>query len=345
MTKFKNEDPDFKEHTFTDFLKWQISKIKFFKENKSKKMWPKQQIEANASLTPLAKVKQQLHISYVGHVTFLIQVDGINILTDPVWSDRASPFGFIGPARVQKPGIQFDNLPKIDIVLISHNHYDHMDIPTLKKLHIAHKPLMIVPIGNETTIQKAIPDARICTLNWGESYIHKPLNDELQIDKPLNDELQIDKSLDKQNSIIKIYLESAQHWSARGLFDRNRALWGTFIVQTSLGDVCFIGDSGYNQKIFKQIAQKHQNILVSLIPIGAYKPRWFMKGVHMDPAEALQTHIDLKSKYSIASHFNVFPLADDSYDEAAEEFAEKRFASQISETVFILPKVGQSYIF
>ncbi|MCC8462796.1 MAG: MBL fold metallo-hydrolase [Rickettsia endosymbiont of Ecitomorpha arachnoides] len=256
-----------------------------------------------------------VRISYIGHVTFLIQIDGLNILTDPVWSERVSPFTFAGPKRVVKPGINFTDLPKIDIILVSHNHYDHLDIRTIKDLWIRDKTKIITPLMNDVIIQKHISDAEIITLGWGESY-------------------------KEQN----IYLEPAQHWSARGIFDKNKALWGTFIIKTKIGDICFIGDSGYNDTLFKEIGKKH-NILISLIPIGAYEPRWFMKPVHMNPEEAVFTHLDLNSKYSIASHFDVFQLADEAFNAAPLELRQAMKKHNIDENKFIIPEIGKFFLF
>ncbi|MCC8406764.1 MAG: MBL fold metallo-hydrolase [Rickettsia endosymbiont of Sceptobius lativentris] len=256
-----------------------------------------------------------VRISYIGHVTFLIQIDGLNILTDPVWSERVSPFTFAGPKRVVKPGINFTDLPKIDIILVSHNHYDHLDIRTIKDLWIRDKTKIITPLMNDVIIKKHISDAEIITLGWGESY-------------------------KEQN----IYLEPAQHWSARGIFDKNKALWGTFIIKTKIGDICFIGDSGYNDTLFKEIGKKH-NILISLIPIGAYEPRWFMKPVHMNPEEAVFTHLDLNSKYSIASHFDVFQLADEAFNAAPLELRQAMKKHNIDENKFIIPEIGKFFLF
>ncbi|WCR56214.1 MAG: hypothetical protein PG979_000271 [Rickettsia asembonensis] len=186
---------------------------------------------------------------------------------------------------------------------------------------------------NDVIIKKHIPNAEIITLGWGESYKEQEI--QLNLDRFRQDEFKgkpeehtevREQRLDSKNSFVssflneavEFYLEPAQHWSARGIFDKNKALWGTFIIKTKIGDICFIGDSGYNNTLFKEIGKKH-NILISLIPIGAYEPRWFMKPVHMNPEEAVFTHLDLNSKYSIASHFDVFQLADEAFNAAPLE--------------------------
>ncbi|MEG8229563.1 MBL fold metallo-hydrolase [Candidatus Rickettsia tasmanensis] len=207
------------------------------------------------------------------------------MLTDPVWSERVNPFTFAGLKRVVKPGINFTDLPKIDVMLISHNHYDHLDIRTIKDLWVRDKPKIITPLMNDVIIKKHITDAEIVTLGWGESYKEQ----EIQLNSKSFQE-------DEIKGDVEFYLKPTQHWSARGIFDKNKALWGTFIIKTKIGDICFIGDSGYNDTLFKEIGKKH-NILISLIPIGAYEPRWFMKPVHMHPEEAVFTHLDLSAKY------------------------------------------------
>ena len=307
---FQNLNPNIKPKSLLDLLKWKV------KSTKSK--WPEMVPIEGTDVPPIRVDDYRVCITFVGHVTFLIQTNGLNILTDPIWSERASPFSFIGPKRVTPPGIKFNDLPSIDVVLISHNHYDHMDIPTIKKLWERDKPQIITPLMNDQIIKSHIPDIEVTTMDWA---------DELSIEGNIN-----------------IHLEPAQHWSARGLFDQNKALWGTFIIVTNIGSICFIGDSGYNPEIFKSIGKKY-DISISLIPIGAFEPKWFMKDVHMNPEEALLTHKDLKSKYSIASHFETFKLADDSFKQAAIELEQARCKYEISNRTFITPKIGGAYWF
>jgi len=309
---FYNLDPNIKPKNLLDILKWKMT---------SKRLKWLTLPESVSTDIPPEKItdNENIRVSYVGHVTFLIQIKGLNILTDPVWSERVSPFTFAGPKRVIKPGINFADLPKIDFILISHNHYDHLDIKTIKDLWLRDKPKIITPLKNDIIIKKHIKDAEIITLGWGDSY-------------------------KDQKSIIEVCLEPAQHWSARGIFDKNKALWGTFFIKTNIGDVCFIGDSGYNVNIFKEIAKKY-NILLSLIPIGAYEPRWFMKPVHMNPEEAVLTHLDLQSKFSIASHFDVFQLADEAFNVAPLELRQAIKKHNVPENKFIIPKVGNFFLF
>jgi L-ascorbate metabolism protein UlaG (beta-lactamase superfamily) len=269
-------------NSFLNFLKWQLTK--------EQKKWP-EKIPLKITKKPLKSVKDnKTHITYVGHACFLIQINKINILTDPIWSDRASPFSFIGPKRVIEPGIKFSNLPKIDIVLISHNHYDHLDLNTINNLWKNFKPQIITPLGNDTIIKKINKNIKVTAKNWDDKVII--------------------------NNNITIHIEPVQHWSARGLFDKNHALWSGFLIETKTnGNIYFAGDAGYS-KYFKQTKQKFKKINIAILPIGAYKPRWFMKYAHMNPQDAIKASIDLGSPTTIPSHFDVFPLADENYLEA-----------------------------
>lgn len=321
MSKFKNVNPNKKHKTFIDLIKWKLCS--------KKKKWPSF-VPIHTTDYPPPRVKEQdkVRISFVGHVSFLIQTSSLNILTDPIWSERASPSQKLGPKRVSEPGIPFNALPPIDAVIISHNHYDHMDITTIKNLWHQHKPQIIVPLKNDEILKAKIPKIEVTTLNWGEG---------LNLNYLIKSE--------KANNSISIHLEPSQHWSARGLFDQNQALWGTFIIKTPIGSICFIGDSGYDPSIFKEIGRKFDPMLVSLIPIGAYEPRWFMQDVHMNPEESILVHQDLGSRNSIASHFDTFPLADDDFKQAVTELEIARNKYNIKEEDFIIPKIGGVYWF
>ncbi len=264
-------------------------------------VWPSKKIPIKQDIPQ--ERSEHLRITYIGHVTFLIQYQGINILTDPVFSERA---GWMGPKRATDVGILLENLPKIDIILVSHNHYDHMDIGTLNTLYKKDFPKIIMPLKNDRYFKPCI------TLDWGQFY--------------------------NFNSECRIHLEPAQHWSRRGIFDKNKSLWGTFIIEIQDKKICFIGDSGYDSELFKDIGNKH-DIFMSLIPIGAYAPRWFMKSVHLNPEDAVLVHQDLKTHHSIASHFDVFPLGDEGFGEAP------KILEKIKPYSFKIPKIGEVFSF
>lgn len=266
-----------------DFLKWQFSREKNY--------WPSDKLADSNSIPPKRVDGSELLVTNVGHVTYLIQTEGLNILTDPVWSERASPVSFAGPKRVVSPGIKFEDLPPIDIVLISHNHYDHLDLDTIHKLWLNHKPKIITPLGNDTIIKSKDKAIEVEAYDWGDKIII--------------------------SEDITINLDPMQHWSARGIFDRNKALWAAFTIQTPNGNIYFVGDSGYGKgEHFKNARNKYGSFRLALLPIGAYNPRWFMSFAHMNPEEAVLAYIDLGEPHFIPGHYDVFKLTDEPYGEA-----------------------------
>ena len=263
-------------------------------------------------------------ITWVGHATMLVQADGLNVLTDPVFSNRASPVQFAGPARAQPPGLTIDQLPPIDVVLISHNHYDHLDINTV--LALAKKgqgaTLFIVPLG----IKAWFVDAGVSNV----------------------------KELDWWDSVtvqgVEFHFTPVQHWSARGLGDRSQTLWGGWAVFGIDAHWYFSGDTGYSadftdtQKRFasRQSAQQGGGFDVALLAVGAYEPRWFMKEQHINPAEAVQVHQDLKAKRSVGVHWGTFELTDEPLDQPPKDLAAARTAANISGDEFFLLAIGQT---
>jgi len=251
-------------------------------------------------------------VTFVGHATFLLQFAGLNVLTDPIWSDRCSPVSWAGPKRVRAPGIDFAALPRIDLVLLSHNHYDHLDLATLRRLHAAHRPLIVTTLGNAPFLAAEGIDTAV-ELDWWQSHEPQPG--------------------------VKVTVTPAQHFAARGLHDRSKTLWGGFVLETPAGKVWFAGDSGYFAG-FKDVGTRLGPFDLSLIPIGAYEPRWFMEPVHCTPADALRIHREARSRRSLAMHFGCFPLADDSYEQPMQDFRTAHAASGLGPEEFTLPEVG-----
>jgi L-ascorbate metabolism protein UlaG (beta-lactamase superfamily) len=248
--------------------------------------WPKS-VAVRTSVP--APATDDLRITMVGHATLLIQMAGLNVLTDPVWSDRASPFAFAGPRRVTAPGIAFEDLPHIHAVLVSHNHYDHMDVATLKRLHGAFRPLMVVPLGTDTILRAAVPGARIACGDWGSRH---------------------------SAGGAEITLTPANHWSSRGIRDRRMALWAGFLIEAAGRTVWFAGDTGYGDgAIFRAIRARHGAPDVALIPIGAYEPRWFMAAQHVNPAEAVRIFRDVGARHALGIHWGTFQLTDEGREE------------------------------
>ncbi len=231
-----------------------------------------------------------IKITYINHSTFLIQMYGKNILTDPVFATRVSPLSFIGPKRYRAPGIKLEDLPPIDMVLLSHNHYDHMDLSALRRISKKWHPLILTGLGNRTYLLKhGIQGSE--DMDWW-------------------DERNIDEHL-------KIVVMPAQHFSARAFADRNKTLWMGFTIETPNGNIYFAGDTGYGVFVEK-IKEKYQSFRLALIPIGAYLPPWMMSPVHISPDEAIRIHKELHIEKSIAMHHGTFRLADDGQDEPTE---------------------------
>ncbi len=227
---------------------------------------------------------------WINHSTFLIHLDGLNILTDPIWSQRCAPLGVMGPKRLHPPSIELDKLPTIDYVLITHNHYDHLDEKTVRFLSKKFSNIRwIVPKNVKKWFDKRKID-HVHELAWWETFLSE-----------------------KQK--VRIHAVPAQHFSGRGPFDHNQTLWAGYIFEKSFLNTtkCFFlsCDTGYNDKDFKEIGRKFPSIDLSLIPIGAYAPRDFMRPVHVNPKEALQIHEDVSSKFSIGMHWKTFNLSDE----------------------------------
>ncbi len=241
--------------------------------------------DVEPSIPPRRMEGSGLRATLVNHSTVLLQQPGSNILTDPIWSERASPLSWIGPRRRRKPGISWDNLPPIDAVLISHNHYDHLDLPTLRRLAARGDSIFIVPArGGRLLRSENIGPAH--ELDWGGSL-------------SLPD--------------FTIHCVPALHFSSRGIYDRNTTLWCGYVIECQERLVYFAGDTAFGRH-FVQIREKFGSPRLALLPIGAYEPRWFMSPVHMAPDEAVRAHEILAAGTSIAIHHGTFQLGDESID-------------------------------
>jgi len=263
-----------------DLLRWQL----FGKHAKYPATIP-----ARSGIQPEARV-DNLRITCIGHASLLIQTAAVNILIDPVWSHRVSPFKALGPSRRNPPAVALSDLPPIHAVLVTHNHYDHMDTATIAAIHAQHKPLILSPLGNDTVIHKDAPHVAVQTGDWWQSF-------------PLSPE-------------VRVTLVPAYHWSARKLGDRRQALWCGFVLDTPSGRIYCAGDTAYQDgKIFSEIRTRCGPPLVAILPIGAYAPRWFMSTQHTDPAEAVQIATDVGAQHLLGIHWGTFPLTDEPWDE------------------------------
>ena len=252
-------------------------------------------------------------LTFVGHATFLIQVAATNLLIDPVYAERASPVSFAGPRRVRAPGVRFDDLPTIALVLLSHNHYDHCDLGTLRALCRRFHSRVVAPIGNGRLLRSA-GIGEVEEIDWWQRASAAP---------------------------VPITLTPAQHFSSRNMFDRNRALWGGFLIEAAGRRILFAGDSGYGPH-FREIGTRLGPIDLALLPIGAYEPRWFMKDIHMNPAEAVQAHVDLVARWSIAMHFGTFQLTPEGIDDPVRELATALGERGVPAAQFRPADVGES---
>jgi L-ascorbate metabolism protein UlaG (beta-lactamase superfamily) len=238
-----------------------------------------------------------LRIVLVGHASLLIQAAGCTMLIDPVWSERASPLSWLGPRRHQPPGIGFDALPRIDAVLITHSHYDHMDIATLRRLHRRDRPRLIAPLGNDMILGRA--GLRAETADWWERVV--------------------------LTERVAVALCPANHWSSRTLFDRRRALWCGYVLQTPAGAVYLAGDTGYGDgTLFAEVRRRHGPLAVAVLPIGAYEPRWFMAPQHMNPDEAVRALLGCGAAQGLGVHWGTFQLTDEAREAPRDALAAAR---------------------
>jgi len=241
--------------------------------------------DVGPSIPPRSVEGRVLRATLVNHSTVLLQQAGSNILTDPIWSERASPVSWAGPRRRRKPGVSWGDLPPIDAVLISHNHYDHLDLPTLRRLAARGGATFVVPAGTSRLLRAENIGSAI-ELDWGESLTLAGCT---------------------------IHCVPAQHFSSRGIFDRNLTLWCGYVIECRQRLVYFAGDTGFGNH-FAAIREKFGSPQLALLPIGAYEPRWFMSPIHMAPDEAIRAHEILGAGASIAIHHGTFQLADEGLD-------------------------------
>lgn len=289
------------------FLRWQLTA--------DRADWPAS-VPVRAVRPPARVAGADLRVTMVGHATLLIQTRGLNILTDPVWSDRVGPFGWAGPKRVTAPGIAFADLPRIDAVIVSHNHYDHMDVATLRRLWQRDRPLIIVPLGNAALLARA-----------GVTAIAGDWNARIAL-----------------SDAVSVRVARVQHWSSRWGADRNRALWAGYAIDTPEGAVFFAGDCGYDASAFRDAARTPGDVRLALLPIGAYAPRWFMRYQHMNPAEAVLAMRDLGARHAVGMHWGTWQLTDEAREAPLRELAAARSAAGIAPARFPALAPGEALL-
>ncbi|HEY6484078.1 MAG TPA: MBL fold metallo-hydrolase [Steroidobacteraceae bacterium] len=295
--------------SFADFLRWQ--------RTRQARAWPESIANRARPSLPASLAPGQLALTFINHVTFLLQFRALHILTDPVYSERASPLRSLGPRRVRPPGLAFEHLPRIDLVLVSHNHYDHLDLDTLIALQAGHAPHFITTLGNAAFLRNCGLRS-VAELDWWQSLAIGPG--------------------------ATVIATPAQHWSSRLPRNRNRTLWGGFVLRADGRQVYFAGDTGYAE-LFGQIRQRLGRIDLALLPIGAYEPRWFMRDQHMNPQDAVRAHLDLQATLSIGTHFGCFRLTDEGLDDPPRALAEARDRHNVAADAFGVLETGETRLF
>ena len=310
---------------FSEFLRWQADRIKNKLPPDPKTPTPTVKpdlafIHANAR----AGAAMVPAVTWIGHGSALVQASGLNVLTDPIFSERAFPVQFAGPKRMQPPGVLPADLPRIDVVVISHNHYDHLDRNSVFALsqQTGGSPLFIVPLGLKAWME-GIGITQVRELDWWQSAM-------------------VGK--------VEFVLTPVQHWSARSLGDRRETLWGGWAVFSPDFHWYYSGDTGYSRDFAdtrarfadRQSAEKCGGFDLALIAIGAYEPRWFMKEQHLNPAESVQVHRDVGAKRSVAVHWGTFNLTDEPLDQPPQDLAAARDAAKLTAEDFFLLAVGET---
>jgi L-ascorbate metabolism protein UlaG (beta-lactamase superfamily) len=257
-----------------------------------------------------------LAVTFVNQSTFLLRLPGATLLTDPIWSDRASPLSWAGPRRARRPGLAFNDLAPVGLVLLSHNHYDHLDLPTLRRLRDAWNPLVVTGLGLGRYLERR-GFRRVVELDWWETYRHAER--------------------------LEITFTPARHFTRRGLFDTNRVLWGGFALRGPAGLVYFAGDSAYGDH-FAEIRQRLGPPDLALLPFAAYEPRWFMQASHVNPEEAVRAHLDVGARLSVGMHFGTFQLTDEGIDEPIRALHEALGRHGVDARHFRVPAFGETLV-
>lgn len=325
---FRNNYVESVTKSLGDVLRWQMQRIRDRLPPAAAIPTPRARADLNFIRRNAAAGGEMVPAAtWIGHATMLVQASGINVLTDPIFSKRASPVQFAGPARAQEPGIAMEDLPHVDVVVISHNHYDHLDRASVRALaqQAGGSPLFLVPLGVKRWLE-GVGITRAVELDWWGGHSVAAAN----------------------GCQIEFQFTAAQHWSGRTLRDRNRTLWGGWAAIADDFHWFFTGDTGYSRDFAdtrrrfagRQAPGQGGGFDLALIAVGACLPRWFMKDQHVDLEEAVQIHLDLGAKRSVGVHWGTFALADDPLDQPIHELPAVRTAKSVAEEAFFLLPIG-----
>ncbi|MEO7152061.1 MAG: MBL fold metallo-hydrolase [Burkholderiaceae bacterium] len=329
VRKFQNNYQEFEPKGLGDLLRWRLDAAREGLPRPPQRPTPQVPPDlAFIASNAVARAAMQPTVTWIGHATVLAQLGGLNVLTDPQFSERASPLSFIGPKRQVKPGIALGSLPHVDAVLISHNHYDHLDDASVRALAAqpGGPPTFVVPLGLKAWFAARDIDSVVELAWWGS---HR---------------------LAGASGPVEIVLTPVQHWSGRGLTDRMATLWGGYAVFAPDQHLYFTGDTGYSKDFGdirarfagRQRPQDGGGFDLALIAIGAYEPRWFMSGQHVNPQEAVQIHRDLGARRSMGVHWGTFELTDESLDEPPRALAQARRAQGVDDADFFVTAIGET---
>jgi L-ascorbate metabolism protein UlaG (beta-lactamase superfamily) len=288
----------------------------------SQAQWP-DSVAVQATPAPPARVNgNEARVTWVGHATVLIQVAGLNILTDPVWAERASPLSFAGPKRVSAPAMSLQALPPIDVVLISHDHYDHLDTATLRWLDATHKPRVIVPLGNRALVQQTMPASVVTEHDWGDKV-----------------------AVNLSGRSLTVHVEPMLHGSGRTPFDQMQTLWAAFVIEANGLKLYHVGDTGYGDgSNFRAAGRKHGGFDLAIFPIGAYEPAAFMADSHMRPSQAVQAMLEANARQALAHHFETFQLGFEAFDAPRNEITQTLAQQGLASSRFAMLRPGQALV-
>lgn len=304
--RFENLYP-FPQKTFWTVMKWRW--------NRQPAQWPKTRPVTAQARVGQALTGEHAAVTWIGHASFLVEFENFRVLMDPVYSPTVGPHPWISARRVIDPGIRMEDTPKVDLILLSHNHFDHMDLPTLEYFARRDNPLVITGLGNKPLLEET-GFKRVVELDWWNT--HKPTPDS------------------------EVTFVPAQHWSTRSLLTRNNTLWGGFFLKVKNKLLYFVGDTGYHNKLFKEIRARVGTPDFSFIPIGAYAPRDFMRDQHVDPVEAVDIHQDVGSKQSVGMHWGTIQLSDEGIDEPCQRLNENTQQRKMAGRTFTCMAVGET---